>query len=139
MNPQPSLFDAPPWRRYGFPHTREPGVRSAGPDTSRAAAVRVRSEQDRQQLAIHAYLIGVGPHGATAKEIAFALDWGEGGNVKVSRRIAEMRDGAMISTYDGKPDEPPPDGPGHLTQDADHAPREGCAVHIAREHTRRAA
>ena len=130
---QPTLFDAPPWSRYGHPFTREPLARTSDPPTSHEAAAAYLPHAKAQQAQIHAYLRGVGPRGATSKEIGRALRYGDDG-VTVARRIAEMRDAAMVSTYDGKPGKPFPDGPGHLLQDESRAPREGSCVHVAREY-----
>jgi hypothetical protein len=128
---QPTLFDAPPWERYGPPWTREPLARSGDPTTSHEAAAAYLPHAKAQQAQIHAYLRGVGPGGATAREIATALGWTM---EQVDRRMSEMRDGAMISTYNGGPDPAKGRvGPGHL---APKVTREGCCVHIAREFAR---
>jgi anthranilate phosphoribosyltransferase len=116
---QPTLWDAPPWERYGHPFTREPLARSSDPETSREAAAAYLPHAKAQQAQIHAYLLGVGQRGATAREIATALGWTI---EQVDRRMAEMRDGAMVSTRNGR------DGPGCLPLER----REGCCVHVAR-------
>jgi hypothetical protein len=133
------LFEAlpPPWRQYGPPFSHPPLARVSDPETSHRAAERAASEQDRQEGQIHAYLLGVGPAGKTSKEIGAALDWGPKGDVIVARRMAGMREAARVSTYDWTPGKDHPDGPGHLLQDAEHAPRDGSCVHVAREHAPR--
>jgi len=120
---QPTLFDAPPWARYGPPFTREPLARSGDPTTSHEAAAAYLPHAKAQQAQIHAYLRGVGPTGATAREIAAALGWTM---EQADRRMAELRDAGLVSTRNGK------DGPGCLPLER----REGCAVHVAREFAR---
>ena len=121
-----------PWDRYGWPHTREPLARSSDPGPSHDAAAAYLPHAKAQQAQIHAYLIGVGPGGATAKEIGEALGYGD---VRVSRRIAEMRDAAMVSTYNGGEDVAKRRaGPGNL---APLRQRAGCCVHVARCYARK--
>jgi len=120
---QPTLFDAPPWERYGHPFTREPLARASDPPTSHEAAAAYLPHAKAQQAQIHAYLRGVGPTGATAREIAAALGWTM---EQADRRMAELRDAGLVSTRNGK------DGPGCLPLER----REGCAVHVAREFAR---
>jgi hypothetical protein len=113
---------APAWDRYGPPFTREPLARASDPAPSHEAAARALPAAKAQQAQIHAYLIGVGPVGATAREIAAALGWTL---EQVDRRMAEMRDAAMVSTQNGKD---PSRFPGSLPLER----REGCCVHLAR-------
>jgi hypothetical protein len=127
VSAQLDAFDAPPWERYGHPFTREPLARSSDPDTSREAAAAYLPHAKAQQAQIHAYLIGVGAQGATAREIATALGWTM---EQVDRRMSEMRDAAMVSTYNAK------DGPGCL---GPKVTRDGCCVHIAREYAQQRA
>ena len=119
-------FDVPPWDRYGPPFTREPLARSSDPETSRAAAAAYLPHAKAQQAQIHAYLRGVGPGGATAREIATALEWTM---EQVDRRMSELRDAGLVSTRNGK------DGAGCLPLER----REGCCVHVAREYAQRRA
>ena len=119
---QPDLFGAAPWDRYGFPFTREPLARSSDPAPSHEAAARALPAAKAQQAQIHAYLLGIGPVGATAREIAAALGWTM---EQVDRRMAEMRDAAMISTRNGKDQL---QFPGSLPLER----REACCVHVAR-------
>jgi len=126
VSARPALRDVPPWDQYGFPFTREPLARSGDPTTSHEAAAAYLPQAKAQQAQIHAYLRGVGPRGATAREIATALGWTM---EQVDRRMSEMRDAAMVSTRNGK------DGPGCLPLER----REGCAVHVAREYAQQRA
>jgi DNA-binding transcriptional ArsR family regulator len=117
---QPTLFDAPPWRRCGHPFVRQPLARASDPATSHEAALRAAAEAEPQRLLIVGFLRACGTVGATAREMARANDMTI---EQVDRRMAELREAGLVSTRNGK------DGPGCLPLER----REGCAVHVARE------
>lgn len=121
----------PPWRAYEPGRIPPPRARLDDPETSQRAAERALAEQERQALAIMGALRQAGPQGATARELADALEWGQRGNVVVSRRVTELREAGELVTYDGKADGFHRLLPGHRLP---KVTAEGCAVHVAARH-----
>lgn len=96
-------------RRFEAPYVTPPLARASDPATSHAAAQAAFPSAREQGKHIAACLLGIGPRGATAEELAWHLNGGthEGpwDSVIVSRRIAGLRLNHVYS-YDGEDGRP---------------------------------
>ena len=103
-------------------------ARTSDPDTSKDAAVNAQEWSAKDRAAIVRALRYFGVGGATAKEIAKYLDQPDDAwdNVRVSRRIAEARKAGELVSFDGKM---------YAGVMRPVVKRQGCAVHVLKEHS----